>query len=273
EQIEALTLSLQENPNDPKVLFKRGRVYLEREDLSLALADLNAALQNQPSNLEPLIYRGLVLHKSGRDAEALADLNRYMAHGPLDYFAFEVRSQIRASLKEIEGAIEDLNQAITLRPKPEHFVDRAKLFLEQGRTEDAIANYEEGIKVLGEPVALVLELVTLEVKANRFHDALRRIEKLERAAKRRERWILYRADLLRQVGQLTEAHQAYMDALQLIEQRLTLAKPAPLLLLQKAHALWGVGRQDDAIVLFSSLDESVRKLKEYQRLSTLLAAR
>ncbi len=115
EQIQAVTKSLQGNPTDSTLLLRRGRLYLDRQAYSEAIADFDRALESQPEDLSPLMYKGQVLQRLGRYQEALACLDEYIREGSPDFFAFEVRAQVHESLNDPHTAIEDLRRAVELQ--------------------------------------------------------------------------------------------------------------------------------------------------------------
>lgn len=269
QQIEELTIQLHAEPS-ARLLLQRGRLYLEHEDLPEALADLEQALQLDPTHLEPLIYRGMALFQAHRNAEALQALDQYVAHGAPDYAAFEARAQVRADMGQLESAVEDLKEAIRLRPKPEQFSQMARWLRQLGRTEEAISSYENGINVLGASVPLIMELVDLEAELGEVEQALHWVDQLEQQAPRREQWLLRRAEILTAAGRSHEAHAAYQEALSLVEERLAAGRIAPLILLQKAQALAGLGRLDESRALLRLTGPPGQQLEEYRRLAEQL---
>ena len=269
-QIAGISEQLQVRPGDPELLCRRGRLFLEHENLTEALADFDRSLEVAPGRLEPLIYRGLALHQLGQTERALQDLDRYVAEGPPDYMAYEVRARIRSSLDDVMGAVEDLTDAIRLRPLPEHFSQRARLLKRAGLATEAIANYEEGIRLLGESVPIVMGLLELEAEEGRFEEALRWLAVLEDQSPRRERWMLKRAEILARAAQESASQAAYAEALAELDRRIAAGRSTHFVLLEKAQALAGLGRHDEARELLRSLGPAAQEMEEYHVLQQLL---
>lgn len=269
-QIERLTLELETSTDPAPLLFQRGRHYFEHANYSSAIQDYTDALTADPTRLEPLIFRGLAQHRFGLSKEGLNDVNRFVESATPYYLAFAVRSEIRAGLGDLKGAVADLSEANKLRPLPEQYVMQSRLALELGDDAGAMAALEEGIKTLHSPVALVLGLVDLAAELGFYDKALAQIDTLDATGIGKERWRILRGDVLERAGRSAEAHDAYEEALTLLEARFAKGRVTQYALIDKGKALAGLGRIDDALKVLHSLDPTVHGLREYAELSARL---
>jgi tetratricopeptide (TPR) repeat protein len=136
-------------PKSPDVVGAyeaRGRVYLVRKDYDLAIADLTTAIELRPS--QAYFFRALAYMAKHEWRHALNDLNETVMNMPSEAHVFCARSVVRASLEDIDGAIDDMSKAIELEPRnADHYAARAKLFRERREAGCAIADYTNAIKL------------------------------------------------------------------------------------------------------------------------------
>jgi tetratricopeptide (TPR) repeat protein len=266
-QVELINKKLAVLPDNYDQLFMRGRAYLKANMLSEALSDLKHVLSLYPENPEPLIYRGLAYHKQGLHKQALQDLDSYIGLGDPHYLAYEVRASVFKSLGMPEEAVRDYTSAARLRPKPSHFSERAQLLYQLGKLNEAIASYEEGLTVLGDSVPIILGLVDFQMEAGLYGDALEWVHKIKRRADRKEEWTLKEAEIHAAAGHKAAAEAAYTDVLDKLEEyQIQGRRVTQLMLLQKARALKGLGRNSEAREVFQSIGPAAVQLQSYQKL-------
>ncbi len=73
--IQSYTSALKFDPDDATVLLERGKLYLEKRALSLALADLNRAIRLHPNFGDAYYCRAIVYQELGDKEKAEADFN------------------------------------------------------------------------------------------------------------------------------------------------------------------------------------------------------
>lgn len=86
--------------------------------------------------------------------QALADYNLVLAIDPLAVDAYRIRGEIRGSLNDFKGALEDMTTAINMRPTLyDAYFARAEVFVQQNRAnltsevaEAAIADYRKALQ-------------------------------------------------------------------------------------------------------------------------------
>lgn len=220
EQIETLTAQIKQTPQDADLYLRRGELHRLHQDWSKARRDYSRAQKLAPE-LDIVTYcRGRMEYEAGRFREAERELSRYLAKQTAHADAYTVRAQIRSQLRKRTEAIADLTQAIGLsaEPRPEMYLERARLQSAEKHIGSALAGLEDGLKRLGPIPALELEALEIETHAHRFEAALTRIERLRTQTTRQEIWFAKRGDVLSAAQRFTEAKQAYEAALQAISQ-------------------------------------------------------
>jgi tetratricopeptide (TPR) repeat protein len=265
--VEEMTEALSQRPDDPTLLAERGHLYMEAEHWAEARADFDRVLALAPAQTVVLVERGDVRQRLGDCQGAVEDLDRAVA---LDIGrGFEVRARVRLSCsRDLAGAAEDLAQAIARAPRPEDVDLRGRLLRQLGRHIEAIASYEDGLAHLGEPVPLLLGLLETQIEVGRFDDALLTIGRVEAQTGRPD--YLRRGSVLAAAHREAEAREAYAKALEQAEARLAAGRVSALALLQKAEALAGLGRSEEARSLVQAIDPSHHTLEEYRRMAQSL---
>ncbi len=263
-QIELLTQELEASPNQPDLLLYRGRLYLEHANYPEAIADFTQALKADPETLDPLIFRGQAYFQSGQSKDGLADLDRFIKEGRPHYQAHATRAEIRAAMGDVKGAAEDLATANRLQPRPEQYIQHARLLVQAKDPEGAAAILEEGLRALKSPITLVLELVNLEIKLKQYGKALDRAAYLESLGGNTERWRILKGDVLVLAGRVDDATKAYTKALAQLEERIRKGRITTYVLLDKTRALAGLGRIEEAIHVYNTLDPAARNLPGYE---------
>jgi predicted aspartyl protease/tetratricopeptide (TPR) repeat protein len=132
---------------DPDALARRGEASAARHDFEHALADLSKAVELRPDQTEYLYQRAMVYRQSGQAEPALADLDHVLALDQGFLRAYIPRAEIRLHLKNIEGAIADLDAVdrLTAKQSDLRFV-LAERYEAVNRFSQAIAQYDLWIR-------------------------------------------------------------------------------------------------------------------------------
>lgn len=220
EQIESLTAQLKKTPKDADLYLRRGELHRLHQDWPKARRDYQRALKLAP-DLDTIIFcQGRMEYEASRFRDAEKKLTEYLTKQPNHSEAHTVRAQTRAKLRKHAEAIADYSKAIELaaEPRPELYLERARL---QSTVKDSISalnGLEDGLKRLGPIPALELEALAIETRTQQFEAALARIERLRAQSVRQETWLEKRGDILQAAGRSTEARAAYEAALQAIRE-------------------------------------------------------
>jgi tetratricopeptide (TPR) repeat protein len=218
DQILLATREIEEHPNDAQLYFKRGELYRFHEDWDLAAADFERARNLDPQLHLVEIARAKLMVQSGRLHSAQAILNAYIAEHPEVIQARLVRAQVLVDLDDTLAAVEDYSFALerVSDPQPEHYLEWAKALAHGGEDylDRAITSLDEGIARLGPVITLQLYAIELELAKKNYIGALNRLDEIAEKAKRKEKWLAQRGDILRQAGELDQARAAYAESLE-----------------------------------------------------------
>jgi predicted Zn-dependent protease len=155
--------------------------------------------------------------QAGRLHSAQAILNAYIAEHPEVIQARLVRAQVLVDLDHTLAAVEDYSFALerVSDPQPEHYLEWAKALAHGGEDylDRAITSLDEGIARLGPVITLQLYAIELELAKKNYKGALSRLDEITERARRKEKWLAQRGDILREAGELDQARVAYAESL------------------------------------------------------------
>nr|WP_019499968.1 serine/threonine-protein kinase [Pseudanabaena sp. PCC 6802] len=137
---------------DPKNVF----AYISRADIRIfylsdfqgAIDDSNKILEIDRNNAPAYIDRGNAYYRLGKLDKALEDLNQAIVLKPDLYLGYQNRSLIRLALEDFHGALEDSNKVIELNPKlPVGYLNRGVSHFALGEHKAAIEDYTKAIEL------------------------------------------------------------------------------------------------------------------------------
>jgi len=131
--------------------LKSGMAHFQKGETDAALADVNKALELNANYVDALALRAALRSKKGDSAGVLADYNKIIELAP-SAFGVEVvyhnRSMMRLQNKDIDGALDDLNKAVSINARvAEIYNGRAIARLQKGDLDGALADYEKAIEI------------------------------------------------------------------------------------------------------------------------------
>jgi tetratricopeptide (TPR) repeat protein len=123
--------------------YARGSALLDKRDCDGALADFDAAVRLKPNEAAYHGGRGLVFYSCKRDfGQALAAFSQVVRLTPNDAAAWDIRSNCKKLLGDLDGAIADDTMAIRLDPKTAMYRgNRAIAYQEKGDRINALADF------------------------------------------------------------------------------------------------------------------------------------
>jgi tetratricopeptide (TPR) repeat protein len=143
--------STAQTPQTAGDYLKTGMAHFQRGEIDAALGDANKALELDSNNVEALALRAAVRTKKGDTSGVLADYNRIIDLVPSSHgveVVYNNRSMIRLQRKDIDGALDDLNKAVSINPRvAEIYNGRAIARLQKGDLDGALADYEKAIEI------------------------------------------------------------------------------------------------------------------------------
>jgi tetratricopeptide (TPR) repeat protein len=143
-QIEACTaLIVAGRGNVAEYYYARGAALLDKNDCDGALADFDSAVRLKPNEAAYHGGRGLVFYQCKRDyARALDAFNQVVRLTPSDAAAWDIRSNCKKLLGDLDGAIADDTKAIQLDPRTAMYHgNRAIAYQEKGDRVNALADF------------------------------------------------------------------------------------------------------------------------------------
>jgi tetratricopeptide (TPR) repeat protein len=199
------------NPRDASLFLERGELYARHREWVQAEANYLAAAEIAPRHAGVFKARGALALEQGKPAEAKAFLDDALRLDPADTSSRILRARALGALREKSAALADYDLAFAAvrTPSPDLILERAALL----EPAAAVRVLDEAIARIGPVPSLELRALALEEQAGRVDTALARLDRLTRAAERKETWLRRRGDLLLRAGRAAEARAAYSDAL------------------------------------------------------------
>ena len=138
-------------PQTAQDYLKSGTAHWQSGNIDAALADVNKALELNSNYVDALFLRAALRARKGDTPGVLADYNKIIELVP-SALGVEViyhnRSMIRLQRKDVDGALDDLNKAISINAKvAEIYNGRAIARLQKGDLDGALADYEKAIEL------------------------------------------------------------------------------------------------------------------------------
>jgi len=219
EEIRDVDRRIAARPGDAELVLRRGELHRIHGDFAAARADYDRARRLDPDLAAVDLCLCTMLVQEGRPKEALRAIDRFLAREPDHSGALAARGRARLALGDPAAAVEDFTRAIERAPErfppsPDLYLDRARALASLGdaRLGDAIRGLDDGIARLGDPVALELYAIDLEVRRDRTEAALARLDQIAARSTRKEAWLARRGAILEHAGRMEEARDAYEGA-------------------------------------------------------------
>ena len=221
EQIEVVTRELLAAPLDGALFFRRAELRRAHEEWVEAVKDYDEAEALAVDPHAVRLGRAKALQGWRRPAQARTELDRLIESMPNHVEALVTRARVRVALTDHVGAAGDFSRAIeaTAAVEPEYYLERATALraAEPPQLEEALRGLDQGILRLGPLVTLTLAALEIEVERRDYDAALRRIDRILVAVKRREQWLYRRAEILEKAGRKAEARASCDEATEAIK--------------------------------------------------------
>lgn len=221
DRIMDLSSLIEADPQNAKLYFDRGKLYLQHEEFEEAIADLECSLNIDSSQKTVRLAFAKALLKGGYAKQSKLILDEYLVEFPGGASALVTRAQALAQLGSYLESASDYTQVIMAiqDPTPDLYIARSESFAQAGEdfVQRAIDGLDEGIEWFGAIVTLELYAVDLEVQLSQFDSALDRLELIAKQSPRKERYHIERAKVLELAGRTTQAKSAYKAGLLAVE--------------------------------------------------------
>lgn len=182
ERLADYAAAIELAPDDDEALRSRGRFYLAQGKFQEAIEDFNKVLELDSGNLEARLLRARAYQQSGDAKKARDDVDVLLKSQPGLVAALELRAVLAASNRDFKQAIADFEELLKVAPnnaellaqigilyqaskKPRDAIEkytaaierdkslfaalrgRADAYLSVGKQAEAIADYEQALKV------------------------------------------------------------------------------------------------------------------------------
>ncbi|HJT27858.1 MAG TPA: tetratricopeptide repeat protein [Pyrinomonadaceae bacterium] len=140
-----------QTPQTAQDYLKSATAHFQNGNTDASMADVTKALELNPNYVNALYLRAALRNKKGDAAGVLADYNKIIELAPSApgvEVVYHNRSMIRLTGKDVDGALDDLNKAISINPRvAEIFNGRAIARLQKGDLDGALEDYEKTIEL------------------------------------------------------------------------------------------------------------------------------
>jgi tetratricopeptide (TPR) repeat protein len=217
DQRAVITAKIQKEPQRADLYFQRAELFRADSHWKKAEADYKTARKLSPDMNVTDLGLGLVYLQTGQLKESKAALDRFLEAEPSHAEGRVTRGHASSRLGLIDEAIQDYTEALVIRPDPEIFIERARLFASQNKLNEAVDGLDEGVGRLGPVVTLELAAIEYELQLKRHESALSRVEKIAAQSDRKETWLLRKGEILEHASRAEEAKKAFLAAAEAIE--------------------------------------------------------
>ena len=217
EQVHDITLQIQRAPDRAELYFQRGELYRADSHWKKAESDYRKAKELAPDMAATDLGLGLLYFNTGRFHESKESLDRFIEHQPDHAEARVARGHVLNKLGKRAEAIEEYGAALALHPDPEIYIERSQLLAADNKLAEALSALDEGIRSLGSVVTLELYAIDLEIRLERYDQALERVSKIAAQSERKEAWLARKGEILSQASRKDEARKAYLAASEAID--------------------------------------------------------
>ena len=132
-----------------KIYFNRGTAYVRKNQISLALKDLDEALNLDPNNESAHFNRAIALSRSGDFRKALDDYTWVIKMNPGHSRAFNNRGGVYRELGMLNEALEDFQRSIALQPDyGASYINRGIVLKMRGQLDESLRDLNTGIRLL-----------------------------------------------------------------------------------------------------------------------------
>jgi tetratricopeptide (TPR) repeat protein len=220
EQNAALTTEIIAHPKRAELYLQRAELHRLHGEWAEALADCQRAESLKTDLISARLLRGKILFGAGKFTEARIALDQFLQSEAKNSDGFLTRARVLVKLEKFELAATDFSKAIQFAniPEPDLYLERAAAWQAAGKLQTALAGVDEGVSKLGAIASLEIPAIELELRLQRYDNALHRIDLLSGQSQRKETWLLKRGEVLEKAQRFAEAKEAYAKTAEVLAQ-------------------------------------------------------
>jgi tetratricopeptide (TPR) repeat protein len=248
ERIRALSLRIEQDPDNQSLRLQRSMAYFNNNQTDLALAEVRTAeAVGDPVNAA--FTHGALLYKMGDYATAQPYFDRYLKAYPGHQGALKYRARLLRDTGQNRKAIADFETLLALSDSldPGYYIDTARLMadLPDRGTDEALSLLDARVAQRGPIISLQQFAIELERERGNFQGAIERMAHLDQRLKATPQWQVEVAELLLLAEQPEEA----LPYLALAQEQLKSARatPAHRELSETVHRLQVQARQAEGV--------------------------
>ena len=249
-KIARVSAQLAAAPDSAALYLKRGQLYLQHRDFSLARTDLRTARRLDDTMTITDFLLAQVCSGENDPDRALLHIDAYLKAHPRAPQALVVRAGIYRRLGRHAACRADLAAALALfdPPVPAHYVLIAEAVLldEATNVDEALHWLDAGMARFGSDIVLQTKKIDLLERVARYEEALVEVEALLRTYPRKERWHYRKAVLLEAAARPAAARRSLLAAQQAILQLPTRLQMTNKILELEADCLAALARLDQS---------------------------
>jgi tetratricopeptide (TPR) repeat protein len=165
--------ALQADPMSNEARQGRALMYLQKGDDEKAVAELLKLVEQDADNAGLLAVLAEALTNLKKFDEALKYCEGVIKHAPRSTLGYNLRARIKAMKEDFKGAIEDLNQALTINGNDvAALLMRSRLNSAEGNDQQARADVEKALRIRPNMEEAIVTRSILAAKNERWGDAI-----------------------------------------------------------------------------------------------------
>lgn len=164
--------AIQQDPKFGEARYKLAESYAKLNDPGNAYREYVRAADLLPDNIEAQVKAGTFLLLAGQSEDAKTRADKVLAKDPKNTQAQVLRANALAGLKDLDGAIREVSEAIEMDPKQAStYSNLGALQLAAGKQVEAEAAFKKAVEMNGKDVAAQLALGNFYWATGRPQDA------------------------------------------------------------------------------------------------------
>ena len=144
--IEDFNKSIELDPKDEYIFYKRASCYFELEDYKIAIDDLNKSIEIDQNDVNTAL-RGESKFELNNYESAIEDFNKALDLDPEDDYIFYKRASCYFELGDFESAIDDVNKSIEIDQNDVNTALRGTIKFKLMDYEGAIEDFNKAIEL------------------------------------------------------------------------------------------------------------------------------
>jgi len=198
--------------NLPGLAEALGRLYLEMGETDKALAEFELALAAEGATVELRLAAADVFLTAAKPDRAKDLAESVLKDWPDNADALGVLGRALRDAGDLEGGIEKLKRAISLKNKPGFQAALGEAHERAGRAEQAVQFYNEALKLDGGMADVRIRRASLQLRRGQVSEALADLKEAVRKVRRPDALVLM-GDCYVELRQTGAAVRAYQDAI------------------------------------------------------------